>query len=118
MQAIVHRVVVLLVLSTLALGSQKKPNIVLILADDMGYSDIGCFGGEVETPNLNALADHKATCRAQYPRHWTWLDFTGELQQKLLLLTAVRNVPRVPRNEISISSFHGFLERSILGPKT
>jgi arylsulfatase len=33
-----------------------KPNIVIILADDMGYSDIGCFGGEINTPHLDALA--------------------------------------------------------------
>ena len=33
-----------------------KPNIVLILNDDMGYSDIGCYGGEVDTPNLDRLA--------------------------------------------------------------
>ena len=34
----------------------KKPNIILILNDDMGFSDIGCYGGEVETPNLDTLA--------------------------------------------------------------
>jgi arylsulfatase len=34
----------------------NKPNIVLILNDDMGYSDIGCYGGEIETPNLDRLA--------------------------------------------------------------
>jgi len=34
----------------------KKPNIVLIMADDLGYSDIGCFGGEIRTPNLDRLA--------------------------------------------------------------
>ncbi|WP_020529071.1 arylsulfatase [Flexithrix dorotheae] len=34
----------------------SKPNIILILADDMGYSDIGCFGSEVQTPNLDKLA--------------------------------------------------------------
>jgi arylsulfatase A-like enzyme len=33
-----------------------RPNILLIIADDMGYSDIGCFGGEIKTPNLDALA--------------------------------------------------------------
>jgi arylsulfatase len=35
----------------------KKPNILLIVADDMGYSDIGAFGGEIRTPTLNRLAD-------------------------------------------------------------
>ncbi|MGB4291368.1 MAG: sulfatase-like hydrolase/transferase, partial [Bacteroidales bacterium] len=36
--------------------SEAKPNIILILADDMGYSDIGCFGSEIKTPNLDRLA--------------------------------------------------------------
>ncbi len=35
----------------------KPPNILLIMGDDMGYSDIGCFGSEVETPNIDALAE-------------------------------------------------------------
>src|SRR2546421_969151 len=33
-----------------------KPNVLLILADDMGFSDAGCYGGEIHTPNLDALA--------------------------------------------------------------
>ena len=32
------------------------PNIVLILADDMGFSDLGCYGAEIATPNLDRLA--------------------------------------------------------------
>ncbi|NOU35706.1 MAG: arylsulfatase [Kiritimatiellaceae bacterium] len=34
----------------------KKPNILLIMADDMGYSDLGCYGSEIQTPNLDRLA--------------------------------------------------------------
>ena len=35
---------------------QSKPNILLIMADDMGFSDLGCYGGEIRTPNLDRLA--------------------------------------------------------------
>jgi arylsulfatase len=33
-----------------------RPNIVIMIADDMGFSDLGCYGGEIETPNLDQLA--------------------------------------------------------------
>lgn len=36
----------------------ERPNIMLIVVDDMGYSDLGCFGGEINTPNINGLADN------------------------------------------------------------
>src|SRR5436309_4772036 len=35
-----------------------RPNVVIILSDDMGFSDLGCYGGEIRTPNLDALAAH------------------------------------------------------------
>ena len=38
--------------------SNKRPNIIVILADDLGYSDLGCYGGEIDTPNLNYLANN------------------------------------------------------------
>jgi arylsulfatase A-like enzyme len=37
-------------------NKSDRPNILIILNDDMGYSDIGCYGGEIETPNLDRLA--------------------------------------------------------------
>ena len=40
-----------------AIGAEdERPNVVIIMADDMGFSDIGCYGGEIPTPNLDALA--------------------------------------------------------------
>lgn len=38
-------------------ASAERPNFVVILSDDMGYSDIGCYGGEIETPHLDGLAN-------------------------------------------------------------
>jgi len=37
-------------------ANARRPNIVLIMADDLGFSDLGCYGGEIETPNLDRLA--------------------------------------------------------------
>ena len=38
-------------------GTNDRPNIIIILADDMGYSDIGSYGGEISTRNLDKLAN-------------------------------------------------------------
>ena len=35
---------------------EKRPNILLIVADDLGWSDMGSFGGEINTPNLDSIA--------------------------------------------------------------
>ena len=37
-------------------GELDAPNIVLIMADDMGWSDLGCYGGEIATPHIDSLA--------------------------------------------------------------
>lgn len=46
----------MLVAQTSVAQSRTKPNIIIILADDLGFSDLGCYGGEIATPNLDQLA--------------------------------------------------------------
>jgi arylsulfatase len=62
MKMITHLITTLLLAALASLSASaaadttKKPNIIVILADDMGYSDISCYRGEIPTPNLDALA--------------------------------------------------------------
>lgn len=57
-----HSWLALLAVSLLASGAfaseSKRPNFLIILADDLGFSDLGCYGGEIATPNLDQLALH------------------------------------------------------------
>ena len=48
--------VILQLISSLCIGSEK-PNIIFILVDDMGWSDIGCYGSEIKTPHIDKLAN-------------------------------------------------------------
>lgn len=51
-----HMRIALLLIAATTTFAADKPNIVLIMADDMGYTDIGCYGSEIETPVLDGLA--------------------------------------------------------------
>ena len=50
----------------------EQPNIVLIMADDMGYSDLGCYGGEIQTPNLDSLAENGIRYSQAYNTSKCW----------------------------------------------
>ena len=50
------RILLLLLTLSCALAAQDKPNIVILLADDLGYHDVGFHGGEIRTPNIDSLA--------------------------------------------------------------
>jgi arylsulfatase A-like enzyme len=57
---IINGAIVTLVLLTFGCSQTeiKPPNVMIIMADDLGYSDLGCYGGEINTPNLDKLASN------------------------------------------------------------
>jgi len=55
-----------------------RPNIVLIMTDDMGFSDIGCYGGEIETPNIDRLAAEDFYHVEQRGDKWYVIDPQGK----------------------------------------
>ncbi len=57
----------------LASARAEKPNFLIILTDDMGFSDLGCYGGEVETPTLDSLADNGIRFREFYNCARCWV---------------------------------------------
>ncbi|MBY0567707.1 MAG: arylsulfatase [Hyphomonadaceae bacterium] len=59
--------IVALLVAAPAAAQQQRPNIVLILADDVGYTDLGAYGGEARTPNIDRLASRGA----QFSRYYT-----------------------------------------------
>ncbi|KPK38312.1 MAG: arylsulfatase, partial [Phycisphaerae bacterium SG8_4] len=57
LSAVRYTLSALFVLGLFAVSAHaEKPNILVILFDDLGYSDLGCYGGEIETPNIDSLA--------------------------------------------------------------
>lgn len=90
--------------------SAKRPNIIFILADDMGYSDIGCYGGEIQTPNLDRLASNGIKLRSFYnnarccPTRATLL--TGRYPHEV----GMGDMVTLPRTKTEPGPYQGFLD--------
>jgi arylsulfatase len=56
MRSLLLRFFLLVASCSALLAAERRPNLIIILADDVGYSDLGCYGSEIATPNLDALA--------------------------------------------------------------
>lgn len=96
---------------TIAGGQAQKPkplrpNILIILADDMGYSDIGCFGSEINTPNLDRLA-------SQGLRLTSFYNCARSCPSRATLLTGqyphAAGIGGMTDSKINIPSYQGYI---------
>lgn len=69
------RTFILILLTCIAVWARadERPNMIVILTDDMGYSDLGCYGGEIETPALDSLAENGLRFREFYNCARCWV---------------------------------------------
>ena len=59
----------MLMLGCIVANGASRPNIIFLLTDDMGYGDVGCYGGKfVPTPNIDRLAEEGTSSRNFMPR--------------------------------------------------
>jgi hypothetical protein len=72
--------------SSLSLAQDTRPNILLIVADDLGYTDLGSFGSEIPTPSLDALAYQgmRPQFGAPTKRSFCFSPFQQEMASKIM----------------------------------
>ena len=91
-----------------------KPNFILILADDMGYSDLGCYGSEINTPNIDSLANRGIRFSQMYnsarccPSRAALLTGLNPQQTGVGHMTATKGSP----NHIPLPGYQGYLNKS------
>ena len=114
MKRLLFIVIVLLRLNIYAQNVQR-PNIILIMSDDMGYSDIGCYGGEIKTPHLDILAENGIRLTQFYnsarccPTRASLLTGLYPQQTGIGLMT---NPPGEKSEDIGIPGYRGQLNNS------
>lgn len=96
--------------------NKKKPNIILIMSDDMGYSDLGCYGGEVNTPNLDALAENGVRFTQFYNSARCCPTRASLLSGLYPHQTGIGHMTNTPENftqhDLEIPEYRGFLNKS------
>src|SRR5436190_15455093 len=101
-----------LVLSATMAGAAERPNIVLVLADDLGYGDLHCFGGnDVHTPNLDKFAAEGLRFTNCYAAHANCSPsrtaiMTGRTPSRVGVRDwiAEESPVHLPRNEITVAT--------------
>ena len=61
-----NKVLIIVFLMILKVSAETKPNVILILVDDLGYGELGCYNGPVKTPNIDRLAQTGVRCTDGY----------------------------------------------------
>ena len=95
-----------------------RPNIVLVMADDMGFSDIGCYGGEIQTPNLDRLAGEGMRFTQFYnaarccPTRASLLTGRSPHQAGLGHMTSENDYTLKRNKQIGHASYQGYLNTS------
>lgn len=82
-----------------AADGPRPPNIVHIISDDMGFSDLGCYGGEIETPNLDALARGGIRFTNYYVNNMCW-------PTRASLMTGLYPKTALPKNGSADGGLH------------
>ena len=92
----------------MATTSASRPNFIIILADDMGFSDIGCYGSEIRTPNLDRMAANGLKFSQMY-------NYARCCPSRAALLTGL-SPHRVGighmTSDLSIAGYEGYLNRN------
>ncbi|MHA2937608.1 arylsulfatase [Vibrio sp. RC27] len=93
----------------------EKPNIILILTDDMGYSDLSCYGGEIPTPNICALAENGVKMTDYYTNPMSAptrsMILTGVDNHK----TGMGNMPPLrSANQVGRAGYEGTLNNKVM----
>lgn len=90
----------------------KKPNIIFILVDDMGFSDVSCYGGEIQTPNIDRLADQGIKMRNFYNNSRCCPTRASVLTGRYPHNVGMGHMVTLPTDSVTPGSYQGYLDRN------